>query len=45
LGLLLTARRTWIIQALYPDIEILRKAGFQGRDALVKQVLAKAEQQ
>lgn len=45
LGLLLAARRAGIIQAISPEIEALRKAGFRASDALVQRILAEAEEQ
>jgi predicted nucleic acid-binding protein len=45
LGLLLAARRAGIIQAISPEIEALRKAGFHASNALVQRILAEAEEQ
>jgi uncharacterized protein len=42
LGLLLAARRAGIIQAVSPEIETLREAGFHASDALVQRILAEA---
>lgn len=45
LGLLLAARRARIIQAISPEIEALRRAGFHASEELVQFILAEAEEQ
>lgn len=45
LGLLLAARRAGIIQAISPEIEALRRAGFHASEELVQFILAEAEEQ
>ncbi len=42
LGLLLAAKRAGIIQAISPEIDMLRKAGFHASNALVTRILEEA---
>lgn len=45
LGLILAAKRAGIIQAVSPEIEALRKAGFYANDTLVQRILTEAGEQ